>query len=315
MSGEPPTNPNELSQADIDAMMSGGGGAAAGGQSPDETPPQPPPAAESGELSQADIDAMMGGGGEASTAAATPPGEGAEESGTVGLPQDDIQAAKASAGVAPGSETAAQATEAAAAANNSEDWDFGKSGFSQADIDAVLGGGESAPAADSPALSTVNPDGTPKLDSTGKPFDEAAALMEAAIAEERAAAAARQAAAEAGAVQSPPPPPPPPAGSVPLELPSFAGAVEESNENSLDLLHDVELDVKIELGRAQMLIEDVLKLGEGSVVELDKLAGDPVDVLVNERLVARGEVLILNDSFCVRISEIVAGVEEEPEAV
>ena len=78
-----------------------------------------------------------------------------------------------------------------------------------------------------------------------------------------------------------------------------------------DLLKDVELNVKIELGRSRMLVEDVLKLSEGSVVELDKLAGDPVDVFVNDRLVARGEVLVLNDNFCVRINEIVAGVREE----
>ena len=55
-----------------------------------------------------------------------------------------------------------------------------------------------------------------------------------------------------------------------------------------------------------MLVDEVLRLGKGSVVELDKLAGDPVDVFVNNRLVARGEVLVLNDNFCVRISEIVS---------
>jgi flagellar motor switch protein FliN/FliY len=75
---------------------------------------------------------------------------------------------------------------------------------------------------------------------------------------------------------------------------------------TIDLLRDVMLSVKIELGRSRMYIEDILKLGEGSVVELDKLAGDPVDVFVNDRLVARGEVLVLNDNFCVRIGEIVA---------
>jgi flagellar motor switch protein FliN/FliY len=53
-----------------------------------------------------------------------------------------------------------------------------------------------------------------------------------------------------------------------------------------------------------MFVEDVLRLGDGAVVELDKLAGDPVDVFVNDRKVARGEVLVLNDNFCVRISEI-----------
>jgi flagellar motor switch protein FliN/FliY len=69
--------------------------------------------------------------------------------------------------------------------------------------------------------------------------------------------------------------------------------------------------VKIELGRTRMLVEDVLRLGEGSVVELDKLAGDPVDVYVNDRRVARGEVLVLNDNFCVRINEILAPVGSE----
>ena len=75
----------------------------------------------------------------------------------------------------------------------------------------------------------------------------------------------------------------------------------------LDMLMDVNLRVKIELGRTRMLVEDVLKLGEGSVVELDKLAGDPVDVYANDRLVARGEVLVLNDNFCVRVAELVTG--------
>ena len=82
----------------------------------------------------------------------------------------------------------------------------------------------------------------------------------------------------------------------------------------IDLLGDVDLDVTVELGRTEMLVEDVLKLRGGSVIELDKLAGDPVDVFVNGRLVARGEVLVLNDNFCIRISEIVADLEEQAEA-
>ncbi len=82
----------------------------------------------------------------------------------------------------------------------------------------------------------------------------------------------------------------------------------------IELLGDVDLHVEIELGRTEMLVEDVLKLAEGSVVELDKLAGDPVDVYVNKRLIARGEVLVLNDNFCIRISEIVANLEEQAES-
>ncbi len=96
-----------------------------------------------------------------------------------------------------------------------------------------------------------------------------------------------------------------------FNLPSFQQAARDAQVSSIDMLRDVDLDVKIELGRSRMLVEDVLKLTEGSVVELDKLAGDPVDVFVNDRLVARGEVLVLNDNFCVRINEIVAGVKEE----
>ena len=96
-----------------------------------------------------------------------------------------------------------------------------------------------------------------------------------------------------------------------LSLPNFQQVIQDAQVSSIDLLRDVDLNVKIELGRSRMLVEDVLKLGEGSVVELDKLAGDPVDVFVNERLVARGEVLVLNDNFCVRINEIVAGIKDE----
>lgn len=85
-----------------------------------------------------------------------------------------------------------------------------------------------------------------------------------------------------------------------------ASTARSAAVQGLSGLEDVELDLRIELGRTEMLIEDVLKLKSGSVVELDKLAGDPVDILVNGRLVARGEVLVLNDNFCVRVAEILS---------
>lgn len=89
-----------------------------------------------------------------------------------------------------------------------------------------------------------------------------------------------------------------------------ATSVDGEPANTIDLLKDVELDVKIELGRADMTVNEILHLTNGSVVELDKLAGDPVDILVNEKLVARGEVLVVNDNFCVRVNEIVEGATE-----
>jgi len=80
------------------------------------------------------------------------------------------------------------------------------------------------------------------------------------------------------------------------------------------MLSDVNVDVTIELGRTQMLVEDVLRLAEGAVVELDKLAGDPVDIYVNQRLVARGEVLVLNDNFCIRVNDILDADRVEQDA-
>jgi flagellar motor switch protein FliN/FliY len=102
--------------------------------------------------------------------------------------------------------------------------------------------------------------------------------------------------------------------AVPFEAPSFDRVPTAQPTKGIDLLSDVNLNVKIELGRTRMLVEDVLKLADGAVIELDKLAGDPVDVYVNDRPVARGEVLVLNDNFCVRINEIIAGVVDATDA-
>jgi flagellar motor switch protein FliN/FliY len=98
-----------------------------------------------------------------------------------------------------------------------------------------------------------------------------------------------------------------PAGVKPFELHDLFGAAPANEQASLDLLRDVQLDLKIELGRTQMHLEDVLRLRQGAVVTLDKLAGDPVDIYANGRLIARGEVLVLNDNFCVRVAELIAG--------
>ena len=93
----------------------------------------------------------------------------------------------------------------------------------------------------------------------------------------------------------------------PFQFQDLAGSPPTGERATIELLRDVDLNVRIELGRTQMFLEDVLKLKRGSVVTLDKLAGDPVDVFVNGRMVARGEVLVLNDNFCVRVTELLAG--------
>ncbi len=145
-----------------------------------------------------------------------------------------------------------------------------------------------------------------RVDATGRPFDEVAAAMAQAIEEEKAAAASAPPPAQAA---------PLPVGAAHFQIPELGGGSSNGPlSEGIELLKDVELNVKIELGRSRMLVDDVLRLAEGSVVELDKLAGDPVDVYVNDRLVAHGEVLVLNDNFCVRINDIVRQEGEEEQA-
>ncbi len=78
-----------------------------------------------------------------------------------------------------------------------------------------------------------------------------------------------------------------------------------TDANNLDLLMNVPLTVTAELGSCKMLVRDILKLGTGSVVELNRLAGGPVDLLVNDRLVARGEVVAIDENFGVRVTELI----------
>lgn len=98
-----------------------------------------------------------------------------------------------------------------------------------------------------------------------------------------------------------------PEGVQPFRLESFGGTPANTETATIELVRDVQLDLKIELGRTRMPLEDVLRLRRDAVVTLDKLAGDPVDVYVNGRLIARGEVLVLNDNFCVRVTELIVG--------
>ncbi|MBV6459323.1 MAG: hypothetical protein HONBIEJF_02469 [Fimbriimonadaceae bacterium] len=83
-----------------------------------------------------------------------------------------------------------------------------------------------------------------------------------------------------------------------------ASSLTSEVDASLEILLDIPLEISVELGRVKMQIKDVLELGSGSIVEIDKAAGEPVDVLVNGRMVARGEVVVIEDNFGVRITEI-----------
>lgn len=89
---------------------------------------------------------------------------------------------------------------------------------------------------------------------------------------------------------------------------SVAKAAQELPRN-IDFLLDVSLRVTVEVGRTRMTIQDLLQLGQGSVVELTKLAGEPLDVYINERHVARGEAVIVNEKFGVRVTDIVSQQE------
>jgi len=110
---------------------------------------------------------------------------------------------------------------------------------------------------------------------------------------------------------SPPPPPQPPLAPAapaarPVEFEPLEPRRTSSSDRNLDLLLDVPLQVTVELGRTRMRIRDVLSLGIGAVIELERAAGEPVDLYVNDRLFARGEVVVIEENFGVRVTEILS---------
>ncbi len=86
-------------------------------------------------------------------------------------------------------------------------------------------------------------------------------------------------------------------------------ALNKLKIQNLDFILDIPLRVTVELGRTNYLIKDLLALGQGSVLELNKMAGEPLEILVNGKLIAKGEVVVINEKFGVRISEIISPVE------
>jgi flagellar motor switch protein FliN/FliY len=87
------------------------------------------------------------------------------------------------------------------------------------------------------------------------------------------------------------------------------GAPASRQAQSIDFILDIPLEVTVELGRTSMLINDLLQLGQGSVIELNKLAGEPLEIMVNRKLIARGEVVVVNEKFGVRLTDIVSPIE------
>ncbi len=95
-----------------------------------------------------------------------------------------------------------------------------------------------------------------------------------------------------------------------VQFPSFGGpGVPGAEQGNIGLLMDVYMEMTVELGRTRKLIKDILGMGEGTIIELDKLAGEPVDILVNHKLIAKGEVVVIDENFGVRVTEIVSPME------
>ncbi len=161
-----------------------------------------------------------------------------------------------------------------------EDQDGGAA--SQADIDALLdgGGGKSA----------------------GKGDDEAlAAEWAAALANEEEESLKKEREQQQLSRQS--------SAAQFKDLTADAKAPRDAVRRDLDFILDIPLDVSAELGRTKLLINELLQLGQGSVIELNKLAGEPLEIYVNGKLVARGEAVVINEKFGVRLTDIISPIE------
>jgi flagellar motor switch protein FliN/FliY len=95
----------------------------------------------------------------------------------------------------------------------------------------------------------------------------------------------------------------------PAQFSNVQDTGKPTEQKGLDFILDIPLQISVELGRTHMLINDLLQLGQGSVVELSKLAGEPMEVLVNQKLLARGEVVVVNEKFGIRLTDIISPLE------
>lgn len=95
----------------------------------------------------------------------------------------------------------------------------------------------------------------------------------------------------------------------PVQFPSLVPQASSAEQGNIGLIMDVYMEMTVELGRTKKLIKEILGMGEGTIIELDKLAGEPVDILVNHKLIAKGEVVVIDENFGVRVTEIVSPME------
>lgn len=95
----------------------------------------------------------------------------------------------------------------------------------------------------------------------------------------------------------------------PIQFANLQGAPASGEQGNIGLLMDVYMEMTVELGRTRKRIKDILGIGEGTIIELDKLAGEPVDILVNHKLIAKGEVVVIDENFGVRVTEIVSQMD------
>jgi flagellar motor switch protein FliN/FliY len=100
----------------------------------------------------------------------------------------------------------------------------------------------------------------------------------------------------------------------PVQFPNLTNQLGAREQGNIGLLMDVFMEMTVELGRTKKLIKEILTMGEGTIIELDKLAGEPVDILVNRKLIAKGEVVVIDENFGVRVTEIVSPQERLSEA-
>ncbi len=121
------------------------------------------------------------------------------------------------------------------------------------------------------------------------------------MAEENAAAKAPEESAPVQAVPTSP--------DLKAVAPDARGPEGKNTDRNIDMVLDIPLKLTVELGRTKMLVSELLNLGQGSVVELNKLAGEPMEILVNDKLIARGEAVVVNEKFGVRLTDIISPQE------